>query len=93
MLNHLFQDAELIAPLQLILSFEFDEKRHTIDKIAHKYLEQASKSVQHLLPIETLSDGNCLFNSIVSLAPNFDITAIELRGLYDFYRGNITGLQ
>lgn len=79
-----------MAPLQLILSFEFDEKRHTIDKLAHKYLEQASKSVQHLLPIETLGDGNCLFNSIVSLAPNSEITAIELRGSYDIHCVYIT---
>lgn len=81
MLNHLFQDVDVMTPLQVILSLEFDEKRHTIDKVAHKYLEQGSKSVQHLLPIETPPDGNCLFHSMVSLMTNSEISAVELRGL------------
>jgi hypothetical protein len=70
-----------MTPLQLILSSEFDENKHTIDNVAHKYLEQASKSVQQLIPIKTPEDGNCLFHSIVSLIPNFDVSAVELRGL------------
>ena len=70
-----------MTPLQLILPSEFDDSKHTIDTVAQKYLAQASKSVQHLIPVETLADGNCLFNSIISLAPDSDISAVELRGL------------
>jgi hypothetical protein len=69
-----------MAPFQLIPPMEFDVMKHTIDKVAQIYLAQASKNVQHLIPITTLDDGNCLFNSIVSLMPDSDVSAIELRG-------------
>jgi hypothetical protein len=71
----------LLPPLQLSLPVEFDEGRHVIDTIAQQYLKQASKSVQHLIPLKTLPDGNCLFNSIVSLVPDSGVSAVELRGL------------
>jgi hypothetical protein len=73
-----------MAPLQIIPSIEFDDTKHTIDVVAQEYLKQASKSVQHLIPIKTFADRNCLFNSIVSLMPDFDVSAVELRGLLHF---------
>lgn len=60
---------------------EFDENKHAIDYVAQKYLEQASKSVQHLVPIETPTDGNCLFHSVVSIISGSEISAVEMRGL------------
>ena len=47
-----------MTPLQLNILTEFDENKHTIDYIAQKYLEQASKNVQHLIPVKTPEDGN-----------------------------------
>ena len=73
-----------MTPLQIIPSIEFDDIKHTVDVVAQEYLKQASKSVQHLIPIKTLADGNCLFNSIVSLILDSDVSAIELRGLSHF---------
>ncbi len=70
-----------MTPLELIPPLEFDESKHTIDDVAQKYLEKASKSVQHLIPIKTVGDGNCLFNSIVSLMSDNNLSATELRGL------------
>ena len=70
-----------MASLQLILPLEFGDSKHNIDNVAQKYLEKASKSVQHLVPIETLADGNCLFSSTISLMPDCDISAVGLRGL------------
>ena len=71
----------LVPPLQLFLPAEFDEHKHIIDGIAQQYLKQASKSVQHLIPLRSLADRNCLFNSVVSLVPDSGISAVELRGL------------
>ena len=71
----------MIAPLKIIASTEFDNTKHTIDVVAYEYLKQASKSVQHLIPIKVLSDGNCLFNSVVSLVPDSDLSVVELRGI------------
>lgn len=59
----------------------FDESKHTIDPIAKKYLEKASKTVQSFIPVDTLKDGNCLFHSIVSLVNDCELSAPELRGL------------
>ncbi|CAF4418471.1 unnamed protein product [Rotaria magnacalcarata] len=72
-------DEKLMAPLQLILPREFDERKHIADSMAQKYLQQASKSVQHLVPIKSVADGNCLFNSIISLLPDSNLSAVELR--------------
>lgn len=69
-----------MKPLQLTLLSRFDENKHNVDNTATKYLEKASKSVQKLIPVKTLEDGNCLFNSIVSLTPDSGISATELRG-------------
>jgi hypothetical protein len=70
-----------MTPPQLIFPITFDEKKHFIDDVAQHYLKQASKSVQNLIPLKSLADGNCLFNSIVSLIPDSGISAAELRGL------------
>ena len=78
-----FQYQQLMAPLALTPLIEFDEKKHRIDRVAQQYLAKASKSVQHLVPIETLADGNCLFHSIVCLLLNSCVSAVELRGLSD----------
>ncbi|CAF3812515.1 unnamed protein product, partial [Adineta steineri] len=72
-------DETLVLPLRLFLPNEFDELKHTIDTIAQQYLKQASKSVQHLIPLRSLADGNCLFNSVVSLVPDSGVSAVELR--------------
>ncbi len=70
-----------MTPLKLNPVTKFDPSVHTIDITSKKYLEQASKSVQHLLPIKTPDDGNCLFHCITYLMPNSNLTAVELRGL------------
>lgn len=70
-----------MPPLQLFLPIEFDERQHAIDTMAQQYLKQASKSVQNLIPLRSLADGNCLFNSVVSLVPDSGVSAVELRGL------------
>ena len=69
-----------MTTLQFTPLLQFDQSRHTMDHDAQKYLKEASKSVQHLIPIKTLSDGNCLFHSIISLLPECDVSVIELRG-------------
>ena len=75
------QYQQLMAPLALTPLIEFNETKHKIDHVAQQYLAKASKGVQHLVPIETFGDGNCLFNSIVCLLPNSCVSAVELRGL------------
>lgn len=70
-----------MTPLKLNLLSEFDDNKHTIDCVSQKYLEQADKKVQHLIPIRTPEDGNCLFHSIISLMSETDVSAVELRGL------------
>ncbi|CAF1554051.1 unnamed protein product, partial [Adineta steineri] len=72
-------DEILVSPLRLLWPNEFDELKHTIDTIAQQYLKQASKNVQHLIPLSSLGDGNCLFNSVVSLVPDSGASAVELR--------------
>ena len=70
-----------MTPLQWDFLREFDVNKHTIDYVAQKYLEQANQSVQHLIPVKTPEDGNCLFHSVVSVISNPDISAVEMRGL------------
>lgn len=76
---------QLMASLSLELLFEFDGMKHKIDHLAQQYLTKASKQVQHLVPIETLGDGNCLYNSILRLLPKCCVSAVELRGLSDHH--------
>ncbi|CAF1424611.1 unnamed protein product [Rotaria sordida] len=47
--------------------------------VAKKYLEKATGDVHHLVPIEVLADGNCLYKSIVLLMDNPAVTTSELR--------------
>ncbi|CAF1202328.1 unnamed protein product [Adineta ricciae] len=75
----IFTDEKLVEPLKIIPSPTFDETKHTIDVVAHEYLKQASKAVQHLVPIKTIADGNCLFHSVVSFMPDANISDVELR--------------
>ena len=70
-----------MVPLQILPIVEFDDTIHTVDTVAQEYLKQASKTIQQLIPIKTLADGNCLFHSIVSLIPDTNISVLELRGL------------
>lgn len=70
-----------MTSLQVVPSIEFDNTKHTVDIVAQEYLKRASTSVQHLIPVKTLADGNCLFHSIVSLMPDSITSAAELRGL------------
>jgi hypothetical protein len=60
---------------------EFNEFKHAVDDMAQHYLKQASKNIQHLIPLRSLADGNSLFNSVVSLIPDSGVSAIELRGM------------
>lgn len=70
-----------MVPLNFHPITEFDPSVHTIDNVAKKWLQRASKSVQHLVPIKSPADGNCLSHSISYLMPGSSLTAIELRGL------------
>ena len=78
-----------MKPLEIVPSSIFDERKHSIDIVAQEYLKQASKAVQHLVPIKTLADGNCLFHSVVLLMSDRNISAVELRGrphLFSIYK-------
>ena len=83
-----FQYQYLMAPPQLFPCVEYDMAKHTIDEVAQQYLTKASKSVQHLIPIQSIADGNCLFNSVVMLTSDSGVSAIELRGLFVFYHSS-----
>ncbi|CAF1690253.1 unnamed protein product, partial [Adineta ricciae] len=63
-------DETFTTHLRLMFPKNFDETKHIVDDISLHYIKQASKSVQHLIPVKSLPDGNCLFNSIVSLVPD-----------------------
>ena len=70
-----------MAPLHIVPEIEFDNKIQVIDLVAQEYLKQASKTVQHLVPVKTVADGNCLFHSIVTLMTDSNISNVELRGM------------
>jgi len=59
----------------------FDETKHVVDVIAKEYLEKATGDVHHLIPVEVIADGNCLYHSVVLLMNNPTVTASELRGM------------
>jgi hypothetical protein len=59
----------------------FDEAKHTVDMVAKEYLEKATGDMHHLVPVEVIADGNCLYHSIVLLMNNPVVTASELRGI------------
>ena len=70
-----------MAPIQFHPNQVFDETKHVVDAIAKKYLEKATGDVQHLVPVQVIADGNCLYHSIVLLMNNPAVTASELRGI------------
>ena len=59
----------------------FDETKHVVDVIAKEYLEKATGDVHHLIPVEVIADGNCLYHSVVLLMNNPTVTASDLRGM------------
>jgi hypothetical protein len=59
----------------------FDETKHVVDVIAKEYLEKATGDIHHLVPIDVIADGNCLYHSIVLLMNNPSVTTSELRGI------------
>jgi len=58
----------------------FDETKHVVALVAKRYLEKAADDVHHLLPVDVLGNGNCLYNSILLLMNNSSVTTDELRG-------------
>ena len=59
----------------------FDERKYLVDAVAKTYLRKATYDVQHLIPVEVVGDGNCLYNSILLLMNNPMMTTSELRGI------------
>ncbi|CAF4308423.1 unnamed protein product [Rotaria sp. Silwood2] len=57
----------------------FDETKHVVDVIAKEYLEKATGNTHHLVPVDVLGDGNCLYHSIVVFMNNPLVTVSELR--------------
>ncbi|CAF4377417.1 unnamed protein product, partial [Rotaria sordida] len=57
----------------------FDERKHIIDAVAKKYLEQATSDVHHLVPVKVTANGNCLYYSILVLMNNPAVATSELR--------------
>ncbi|CAF4200105.1 unnamed protein product [Rotaria sp. Silwood2] len=57
----------------------FDERKYLVDAVAKTYLRKATDEVQHLIPVEVVADGNCLYNSILLLMNTSMITTSELR--------------
>jgi hypothetical protein len=70
-----------MAPIQFHPNQVFDETKHVVDVIANKYLEKATADVHHLIPVEVIADGNCLYHSILLLMNNLAMTVNELRGM------------
>ncbi|CAF3989736.1 unnamed protein product [Rotaria sp. Silwood1] len=69
----------ILMPLQFRPTQVFDETKHVVDMVAKKYLEKATDDVYHLVPIEVIADGNCLYHFIVLLMNNLAVTTSELR--------------
>ena len=62
----------------------FDETKHQVDIVAKEYLRKATDDIRHLVPVDVIKDGNCLYHSMVLLMNNPSITASELRGIHNF---------
>lgn len=69
-----------MLPLQFHPIQFFDQTKHVVDMVAKEYLQKATADVHHLVPVDVMGDGNCLYNSIVLLMNDSSITANELRG-------------
>jgi hypothetical protein len=70
-----------MIPLQFHPIQVFDETKHVVDVVANEYLEKATGDIQHLVPVDILADGNCLYHSIILLINNSSVTTNELRGI------------
>ncbi|CAF3819577.1 unnamed protein product [Rotaria sordida] len=68
-----------MIPLQFHPTQVFDETKHVIDVEAKKYLEKATGDIHHLVPVDVIADGNCLYHSIILLMNNPSVTTSELR--------------
>ncbi|CAF1457668.1 unnamed protein product [Rotaria sp. Silwood1] len=68
-----------MIPLQFYPTQVFNETKHIVDVVAKAYLEKATGNVHHLVPVEVIADGNCLYNSIVLLMNDPSVTTSELR--------------
>ncbi|CAF4749070.1 unnamed protein product [Rotaria sp. Silwood1] len=73
----------IMMPLQFHPIQVFDETKHIVDMVAKEYLQKATDDTHHLVPVNVLGDGNCLYHSIVVLMNNPLVTASELRGIWD----------
>ncbi|CAF1295892.1 unnamed protein product, partial [Didymodactylos carnosus] len=70
-----------MAPLSYTPTTHFDARLHKRDTVARVYLSKCNLSnLLDLIPIESTGNGNCLYNSILTLMPSpSEITAKELR--------------
>ncbi|CAF1489052.1 unnamed protein product [Adineta ricciae] len=82
-INLVVNKIQQIQSLQVPFEFHpidvFDVRKHVVDVVAKRYLEKATDDVRHLIPVNVLADGNCLYNSIVLLMNDSAVTAEELR--------------
>ncbi|CAF4042047.1 unnamed protein product [Rotaria sordida] len=69
----------IMIPFQFHPIQVFDEAKHIVDVVANEYLKKATGDIHHLVPVDVLADGNCLYHSIVVLMNNPLVTASELR--------------
>jgi hypothetical protein len=69
-----------MVPLQFHPVQVFDVTNHVVDVAAEEYLQKATSDMHHLIPIEVVADGNCLYHSMVFLMNNPVVTESELRG-------------
>jgi len=74
----------IMIPFQFYPTHVFDETKHVVDVVAKEYLEKATGDIHHLIPVDVLADGNCLYHSIVVLMNNSLVAASELRGAISF---------
>ncbi|CAF0864572.1 unnamed protein product [Didymodactylos carnosus] len=70
-----------MAPLSYTPTTHFDACLHKLDTVAQVYLSKCNLSnLLDLIPVESTGNGNCLYNSILTLMQSpSEITAEELR--------------
>jgi hypothetical protein len=56
-----------------------------VDVAAKQYLEKATGNINHLVPVDVIADGNCLYHSIILLMNNSSVTTNELRGIQIYF--------
>ncbi len=67
-----------VIPFQFHPIHDFDETKHIVDVVAKEYLEKATGEIRHLIPVDVLADGNCLYHSIVVLIRGGTFTLLFL---------------